>query len=333
MAAPVSRAILSPSGPPPVPGFQPVLPYGLGGNLAAGASRAPSPIDAPKKMDTSYSTLITETLIAQMPDDAVDSYEFAPLFVRLIREDQIEVWSLWDLNTKLRSVAADRRRKVRGQPADKFPCTIAEFSKEFRFAGYQLGAIQNPGYAQRRVKNDRRIFTVQMKGELHNYPNIWGDAARVGYDVGFQVCYKSLGGREASNPKDWRGQPYDDGHGPVEVPQTYALQVIPIVCKGMTVPLENLPLQNEKYANHSKELVTITFKQDDGTLEAPQHATMNQTAFFIYVGRCKRLMGRASDIDTDNACGSAAAYRNLAVMRSQIDLDMMPEGKNLKWVI
>jgi hypothetical protein len=329
MAASLNRAILNPSAPAPMPGFQPVLPYGLGGSLAAGAPRAPAQFEAPAQMDTSHSTKITETLIATMPDEAVDNYEFAPLFVRLCKEDRPEVWAHWDLNTKLRSVAADRRRKVRGKEADKFPCTIDEFFREFRFAGYQLGAIQNPAYAQRRFKTDRRIFTVQVKGELHNFPNIWGEAARVGYDVGFQVCYVNIGGREANNPTDWRGQPYDDGHGPVEVPDMRVLQVVPVVCKGMNVPLETLPIHNQKYATHSMETVVLKFKGDDKEVAID----MNQTACFIYVGRCKRLMGKASSTDTDNASGSAAAYKNLSIMRSQIDIDMMPEGKNLKWVV
>jgi len=314
----------------------PVLPYGLGANQASGAPRAPAPIDTPSKMDTSYSTKITETLIAHVPDEAVDHYEFAPLFVEIGKQDEYTVWSLWDLNAKLMSVATDRKRKVRGKDPSTFPCTIAEFQKRFKFAGFQTGSIQqNPAGNNIRFKTNRRIFTVQLQGELHNYPNIWGAAARCGYDIGFHVCYVNRGGREASAKRDWRGAPFQDGNGDMEVTETRALQVVPIVCKGGNVPLETLPLCNEKYPTHSKEAVRVQFKGKVGDKIVDKSAMVEITApaCFIYVGRVARLMGTASDYDVENARSSATAYKNLAVMRSQIDIEMIPYGKNLKWVL
>jgi hypothetical protein len=335
MAAETSRAILSPTGPAPVPSFRPALPYGLGGNLAGGASRAPSGMDAPKKMDTSYSNMITETLIARQPDDAQDNYEFAPLFVEQDKHDELILWSLQDLNAALMSAAVDRKRKIRGKAPSTFPCTIAQFRKRFRFGGFQIGAIHNPAISIRRFKTDRRTFTTQLQGSMYNVPNIWGSAARCGYDLGFQVCYVDVGGRGAATKRDWRGLPYDDGEGEVEIANTRALQIVPVVCKGVTVPLETLSLWDEKYATHSKEVVTLKFAdpQAPAAQVVEAQVEITNTAFFIYVGRVMRVMGQASEFDTVNGMKSATAYRNLSVVRSQVDFDMLPVGKGFKWVV
>lgn len=329
-----SFIIPSPSGPPPVPKFQPVLPDGLGNNLSGGAARILAPITAPRPMDTSktVSTLVTETLVASYPSEAVNNYEVAPLFVERGEADRPPtVWAHWDLNSALRAYSFDRSVKRKGkQGTERMPITINEFMKRFTFAGFQIGSVQqNPAGNDVRFKTTHRAFAIQIAGELHNYPNIWGEAARAGWDVGFQVCYVDMVGREAATRRDWKGNRDEipDDYTPDEM---RVLQVVPIVCKGGNVPFETLPLAKEKYDFHSNETKTLKFKIGDDVVE--EKFEFRQSAAFIPVGRVLRVMGKASDFAVKEACITSTGYQKLLIARSQIDIQMAPHAKNEKWV-
>lgn len=318
------------SGPPPVPTYRPALPEGLGSNLSGGIGSSlnkPLTMNEVRKSAASGHavTMITTTLVAEK-NEATDHYEYVPLFVRGTDATKShEVYSLWHLNSKLREETVNKQtpRKInsrRNMTEDEFPTDINEFCREIKFAGFQVAAIQqHPDGNSLKFKTNKRTFTVQLQGRLHNYPNVWGDDIRVGDEVAFAVKYVNT----KASQRSWDDRSIVDRMGPVQ-----CLQVVPVICRGApvaTTAKTQFSSEINKHDCSAPKLHTIRFGEEEMTID------LLVPSVIIPVGFIQKRMGHPSEYDVQRACNTAAGYENLKKQRSEVDIDLSVEGKRLKW--
>lgn len=333
MSFPEQAIFGPPSGPPAVPFFRPVLPEGLGNNLSNNfgfSSNVPPGLNNARSQDTSghTTTMISETLVANR-HDAIDEYEYVPLFVYgTDAKGPHDVYSLWHLNSKLREetlrkqTAAPRKTNRSHIIEEEFPTDIVEFMKKIRFAGYQIASMQqHPDGNSKHFKSHKRVFTIQLQGRLHNYPNVWGDEVKVGDTVAFTVKYVT--GNSQQSMRNWDDTTLVDRQSPSQF-----LQVVPIICHGApvaTTAKTDFSSDINKHDCSSKFPHTIKFGDQTMTVN------LQMPSVIIPVGVIQKRMGHPSDYDVHRALNTARGYENLKKTRSEVDIDLMIYGKRLKW--
>lgn len=322
------------SGPPPVPNFRPVLPEGLGGNLAGGiGSSLNQPLTTGNARRSGLSghgaTMITETLVSTK-NEATDSYENVPLFVygTDATKPPHDVYSLWHLNSMLREETIKKQttapRKNRGRTVieDEFPTDINEFCAKFKFAGLQIASMQqHPEGNSLHFKTNKRVFTIQLQGRVHNYPNVWGDDVRVGDEVAFAVKYVNM--RSNQSMRSWDDQSLVDRMAPAQ-----CLQVVPVICRGAAVATTAKTDKSSEINKHDcagYKSHTIKFGNDEMTID------LLTPSVIIPVGVIQKRMGSPSEYDIQRACNTANGYENLGKQQSKVDIDLSVDGKRLKW--
>lgn len=334
----MENAILGPySGPPPVPKFRPVLPEGLGNNLSGNAGgytpSLPTGADGARSQDTSghTMTMITETLVSNK-NDATDEYEYAPLFVYSgINESTRpphDVYSLWHLNSVLKEetikkqTRAPRKTNRSNVLDEEFPTELVDFCRKIKFAGFQIASIQqHPQGNRENFTTHKRVFTVQFQGRLHNYPNIWGSDIHVGDTVAFAVKYVNMSSQQSM--RAWDGSSLVDRMGPAQV-----LQVVPVICRGApmaTTAKTDFSYDINKHDCSSRKSHVIQFGDKQHVVE------LLTPSVIIPVGIIQKKMGFPSEHDVKTAISTARGYENLRKMRREVDIQLMPLGKRLKW--
>lgn len=126
------------------------------------------------------------------------------------------VYTGWHLNWCMRQAAfyhnqdaaeqALSRKRKDTDPEyhfEKFPRTIEEFCKRFRFLGYIAATRVDDNRSTATIRVNKRKYSVQTAGDINNVINVWAGDLRLGDRVGFKIGWETVG---TSDDTTWEGE-------------------------------------------------------------------------------------------------------------------------------